>query len=77
MKIWNWPQLGNKVWKVVSDYEGGIICVFDENGNLIMKKEQLSEQAIRTIEDNFLDVVMNNNKSKEKLEKDFDNPMYV
>jgi hypothetical protein len=79
MKIWNWPQLGDKVWKVVSDYESGIICVFDENGNLIMKKENLSRDAIKMIEDSFLNIVANDkiDKTKEKIEEDFDSPMYA
>ena len=77
MRVWNWPQLGDKVWKVLSDYEAGIICVFDEHGNLIMKKENLSEESIRSIEDNFLDIITNNNKNKEQQQGIFDNPMYA
>ena len=63
MKAWRWIQPGNRVWKVISDYESGVILVFDEHGNLILKREGLTKVAIQMVEQNFLDIVCNNNET--------------
>ncbi len=73
MGTWKWTQPSGKIFKVVSDYKKGTIHVYDEDDNLVMVKKNLSEDAIRLVEKNFLDIVANN---IEKRTYDT-NPMYV
>jgi hypothetical protein len=74
LTTWNWIQPGDRVWRVVSDYIAGTIRVYDDKGKLILKKKNLSEQAIKMIEQNFLGVVAENG---EKPKKDTELSMYV
>ena len=74
MAIWIWPQPGNKAWKVVSDYKAGTIKVYDEKGNLLMKKRDLSEAAIKVIEKNFFNVVAEDDGIIPNFHEN--NPMY-
>jgi hypothetical protein len=68
MGIWAWVQPDKRIWKVVSDHEDGSIRVYDEDGTLILEKEGLSEEALTTVEDNFLDVSATNlDKDKESF----------
>ena len=75
MKTWNWIQPGNRVWKVISDYDLGIITVFDENGKLILKRKGLPKDAIKMVEQNFLNIVAP--KGKNILNKTNDDPMFA
>ena len=86
MNIWAWLQTGNKIWKVVSDYDAGSIRVYDETGELIYERSGLSKEIISVIEANFLKIVASN-LSDQKSDKDYskesstptliDNPMYA
>ena len=53
----------------------GTICVYDENGKLIMEKTGLTKEAIKIIEENFLDIVVNNEKNKTM--RGSNDPMYI
>jgi hypothetical protein len=68
-------QPENKVWRVIADYEMGSICIIDEHGNLLMERNNLSIDAIKAIERNFLD------KLGEDMESDkpciAENSMYI
>ena len=75
MGTWKWDQPGDKTYKVISNYKKGIICVYDENGKLIMEKTGLTKEAIKTIEKEFLDIVTNNEKTKRMYENN--DPMYI
>ena len=86
MGVWAWLLPGDKVWKIVSDYEKGTISVYDEKGELALEKRGLSKEVISAIETNFLDVVatnLTNEKSGEgyligaKKPISADNPMYA
>lgn len=84
MTIWAWLQPGDKIWKVISDYENGAICVYDEKGEIIMEKKNLSKTAIQLIEENFLGKVATHLNGKDLNNKinienliDRDNPMYI
>ena len=54
--IWAWLQSNNRIYKVVSNPIKGTIEVYDEKGNLVMKRENLSKKAVEVIEKNFLEV---------------------
>jgi len=75
MGTWNWVQPGDKTYKVISNYKKGTICVYDECGKLIMEKTGLTKGAIKIIEKNFLDIVVNNEKNKHMKENN--DPMYI
>ena len=60
MGVWAWLRPGNRVWKVVSDHEKGTIQVFNEKGELILEKKNLSREAIALVEKNFLDITATN-----------------
>jgi len=75
MGTWNWNQPGDKTYKVISNYKKGTICVYDENGKLIMEKTGLTKEAIKIIEENFLDIVVNNEKNKTM--RGSNDPMYI
>ena len=84
MHVWAWLQPGNKVWKVVSDYDSGTICVFNENGEVVFERIGLTREIIAIVEANFLDLVATNLSedesgisSKKKSSIDYDNPMYL
>ena len=86
MNVWAWVQPDNKIWKIVSDYEQGYICVYDDKKNLIFERRGLPKDIITYIESNLLEGLAINmsEKSKEetvckehKAPAAFDNPMYV
>ena len=86
MSIWIWLQPGNKTWKVISDYEKGIIRVYNEKGEIILEKRGLSRAVISIVEANFLSMVATKLSDIESgsdiasTSKDsmyLDNPMYV
>ncbi len=84
MNIWAWLQPGKKIWKVVSDYESGTICVFNENGEIVFERIGLTRELIAIVEANFLDLVATNLSEdgpdigiKKRSSIDLDNPMYV
>jgi len=86
MNVWAWVQPDNKIWKIVSDYEQGYICVYDENENLIFERRGLPKDIIIYIESNLFDGMAINVSGKNKEEEvhkeheappAFDNPMYV
>ena len=60
MGVWAWLRPGNRIWKVISDPEKGTIQVFDEKGQLILEKKDLTREAMEVVEKNFLDVTATN-----------------
>ena len=86
MNVWAWLQTGNKIWKVVSDYDAGTIRVYDETGELIYERSGLSKEIISVIETQFLKIVAMN-LSEKNNDRDYskesststpiDNPMYA
>lgn len=57
MSLWAWVQPENRIWKVVTDFDKGMIKIFNEKGILISEKNNLENDAIYLIEENFLKVV--------------------
>lgn len=60
MGVWAWLRPGDRIWKVVSDYEKGTICVYDEKGNVILEKKGLTKAAVEMVEKSFLNVTATN-----------------
>ncbi|UCE72984.1 MAG: hypothetical protein JSV56_08065 [Methanomassiliicoccales archaeon] len=86
MGVWVWLQPGNKIWKVISDYEKGTIIVYNEKGEILLEKRGLTREIISIIESNFLDVVatpLSGDKSDSDLREvsktstSLDIPMYA
>lgn len=84
MGLWAWVQSGEKIWKVVSNYENGTIFVYDDNGAVLLEKKGLTKMAMMMIEHYYLNTVATNLiESKDLKNKDgkkiFDkyNPMYT
>ncbi|VVB88136.1 Uncharacterised protein [uncultured archaeon] len=71
MGIWAWVQPVDRIWKVVSDYEKGKICVFNEKDSLIYEQKGLAREAVLLIEKNFLEVVATNlSETKSNIRQD-------
>ena len=86
MGIWVWLQPGNKIWKVISNYEKGTIIVYNEKGEILLEKRGLTREIITIIETNFLNVVatpLSGKKDESDLHDvakptiSLDNPMYA
>ncbi len=56
-KIWAWLMPSGKIYKVVTNPEGGTISVYNPKGVLVKKDEKLSVAAVSLIEKNFLETV--------------------
>ena len=52
--IWVWMQSKKKAYKVISDIERGIIEVYNERGEIVLRKENLSRRQVEMVEKNFL-----------------------
>ncbi|MEM0467100.1 MAG: hypothetical protein QXX20_05840 [Candidatus Thermoplasmatota archaeon] len=76
--IWAWLQVNGRIFKVISDAEKGIIEVFDDNGELLIRKINLTREQVHLVEQNFLHHVakkLNNNQpvpSKQNQDVTFD-----
>jgi hypothetical protein len=57
MKIYAWIQPVDRIWKVVSDSEKGIIKTYNEKDELISEQKNLEKDAVCLIEENFLKIV--------------------
>ena len=74
--IWAWLQANGKIFKVVSNPKNGSIIVYDRNGNVLIKKTNLSKKQVEIVEDSFLDVVAKKlNKINIKSLRDQFDPM--
>lgn len=54
-RMWNWLMPSGKRYEVLTNIEEGTIKVFDSDKKLVNKEEQLSVDAIRFVEKNFLE----------------------
>ncbi len=52
--VWVWMQSKKKAYKVISDIERGIIEVYNERGEIVLRKENLSRRQVEMVEKNFL-----------------------
>ncbi len=60
MTIWAWVQPVDRIWKVVSDTEKGILSVYNEKSELILENKGMSKEQLSLIEQNFLKIVATN-----------------
>lgn len=84
-KNWDWHQPSGRTWKIKTDQEAGTVLVFNEDNQQIMEQKDLSAEAVRLIEDNFVGIVTAPNdmhtpgastQSSNPPQKDW-NPMYA
>ena len=52
--IWVWMQSKKKQYRVIADLDRGIIEVYNERGEIILRKENLSRRQVEMVEKNFL-----------------------
>ena len=72
-KTWYWKQGQGKFLKVISDAKQGYIEVYNERNGLVLKKQNLTEEQIKLIEENFLNIVVNfSNENKQGQSSSFD-----
>ena len=79
-KIWAWLMPSGKIYKVVTNPEGGTIRVYNPKGELVKKDEKLSVAAVSLIEKDFLETVATRigMKGKEREpEKELEIGMYI
>ena len=55
--IWAWLQTKGKIFKVISNPSKGIIEVLDENGEILIRKTNLSRRQVELVEKKFLNSV--------------------
>ncbi len=60
MGIWAWIQPVDRIWKVVTDAEKGMLCVYNEKSELIVEHKGMTKEEVSFIEQNFLDIVATN-----------------
>jgi hypothetical protein len=54
---WIWMRSRKKPFKVISDPEKGIIEVYNESGEIVIRKENLSRRQVEFVEKNYLSMV--------------------
>jgi hypothetical protein len=74
-RVWIWKQLQGRFFKVISDPKQGYIHVYNEKNEMVLKKENLTEDQVKLIEKHFLDIVVNNSAPKKKSCTDSFDPM--
>jgi hypothetical protein len=52
--IWSWFHTKEKLFKIISDPEHGIIEVINEKGEILIRKTNLSKRQVELVEKNFL-----------------------
>jgi hypothetical protein len=55
--IWTWVQAKRRHYRVISDPERGLIEVYNERGEIVLRKENLSRRLVEMVEKNFLSSV--------------------
>jgi hypothetical protein len=57
MVIWLWAQPMDRIWKVVTDSEKGMVKIYDEKYDVVFEKKNLEKTAVCLIEENFFEIV--------------------
>ncbi len=63
---WIWDQPVGR-WKVQTSRRDGTVRVQDEKGRILLERENMSEAAVKMIEENFLNIVANEKKPHQDL----------
>lgn len=74
MKEWKWKQTDGSYLTVTVDHDKGTVVAKDKHGNIRMRENDLSEEQLTLIENQFLDVVTDPNEFN-KRSNEID-PMY-
>ena len=69
--IWAWLQAKGRIYKVISNTQTGTIKVYDEKGNMVMEKKNLSSKQVEIVEESFLSVVVKRLNSEPTSEKKY------
>jgi hypothetical protein len=70
-----WLQLKNNILKIVSNPKNGTIKIYNKKGKIIMKKNNLTKEQIKKVEEIFLGFIikkLNDVNIKNKREDNFD-----
>lgn len=57
MSLWAWVQPIDRIWKIVTDPENGMIKIYNEKDELISEHKDLEKEDISLIEEHFLKIV--------------------
>ena len=71
-RTWNWKQANGTVLKVVSNPKKGTITVFNDRGQIVLEKKNLSPEQVKIIEQHFLNLVTRKKQMSTKKAPDFD-----
>ena len=55
--VWSWIKDKRRHYKVITDPERGIIEVYNEHGDIVLRRENLSRWLVELVEKNFLSTV--------------------
>lgn len=55
--VWVWTKSKGKIYRVIADPERGVIEVYNECGEIILRKESLSRRHVELVEKHVLAVV--------------------
>ena len=69
--IWAWLQAKGRIFKVITNTQTGTIKVYDEKGNMVMEKKNLSSKQVEIVEENFLSVVAKRLNGEQTSEKKY------
>ena len=70
---WTWYQASGNKLKVVSNAKKGFIRVYNESGEVVMEKTNLTKDQVKIVEYNFLYHVSKNSIPRSKnIHKKFD-----
>lgn len=56
-RTWNWRVLGGKKYKVVTKVNEGVLEVYNEKDEMVERHEDITEEMMKILSKNFLDVV--------------------
>lgn len=68
--VWSWLQRKGKLFKVISNSTKGTIEVLNENGEILIKKTNLSRKQVEIVEKKFLNFVAKKLNGSNKLKPD-------
>jgi len=55
--VWAWTKSKRKTYKVISDPEKGIIEVYNERGDIVLRRDNLSRRHVELVEKRVLSAV--------------------
>lgn len=56
-RTWNWKVIGGKNYKVVTKVKECVLEVYNEKDELVEKHDDITEEMMKILSKNFLDVV--------------------